>query len=424
MKYIRRYNESESYSVFDSEGWKEFLPKKLDVVTNNGNWILELPQDDNNMGHATNVSNLMNCIQISYYQNTPSREDGDVNRDGEPDQLAFDITIVKNNSGEHANPDTLKLNVDITYGDAMVSSFIIEKPNNVKVTHYTGFGSLYDKDTFWSLDDNSLEEFVNFFNSWGYKLTKKDFTFIDKYPDSYVHNESIKLNPSFTDEYFLVVNNSKPQENRYLTNVLKYLDFRGIQYKVAKSSNDIEKINNEFNIIGSISTGSDYRITNPSSDEEFEGNEKALSSLSCPILSICYGMQSMVKFYGGENKTSDEFIHGSYKLTDYKDHKLFNGLDMSNIEFSFSFHDYPDTTPDGFKVIGELDGKVAAIANDSKKQYGLLFHPEDIEYTYKVLDNFVSICKDGKDYSNDFVGDQKIVGVVESYLEFIKKRKK
>ena len=420
MKYLKRFNESESYSVFDSEGWKEFLPKKLDVVTNNGNWVLELPDVDNNMGHATNVANLMNCVQIGYYQNTPSREDGDVNRDGEPDQLGFDITIVKNNSGEHANPDTLKLNVDITYGDAMVSSFIIEKPNKVKVSHYTGFGSKHDPDTFWSLDDNSLQELVNFFNTWGYKLSKKDFTFIDKYPDSYVHNESIKLSPSFNDEYILVINNSKPQENRYLTNVLKYLDFRGIKYKVANSSNDVEKMSNEFTIIGSISTGSEYRI----SDTPIDSSEKALSLLSWPILGLCYGMQSMVKFYGGENKVSEELIHGSYKLTEYKDSKLFDGLDMSKTEFSFSFHDYPDKSPEGFEVIGELDGKVVAISNESKKQWGLLFHPEDIEYTYKVLDNFIKICNGGKDYSNDFMGDQKIIGVVESYLEFIQKRNK
>ena len=48
------------------------------------------------MGHATNVTNLMNCLQINYYQNTPEKNNNDVNRDGEPDQLEFDITIVKN----------------------------------------------------------------------------------------------------------------------------------------------------------------------------------------------------------------------------------------------------------------------------------------------------------------------------------------
>ena len=166
MKYIKRFNESEveKYSIFDSKGWEKFLPKKLNLVTSSGNWTLELPPVDNNMGHPTNVANLMNCIQIGYYQNTPSKEDGNVNRDGEPDQLEFDITIVKDNNGSQANPDTLKLNVDITYGDSMAVEFSIEKPNKVNVFHYTGFGSKYDKDTFWGFEDDSLKELVDFFN--------------------------------------------------------------------------------------------------------------------------------------------------------------------------------------------------------------------------------------------------------------------
>lgn len=427
MRYLKKFNESQSYSVFDSEGWKKFLPKKLDVVTNNGNWTLELPQGEYGMGHATNVTNLMNCIQINYYQNTPSREDGDVTRDAEPDQLEFDITIVKDNNGEHANPDTLKLNIDITYGDAVVSSFTIQNPNKIDVFHYTGFGSEVDPDTYWAFDDDSLQELVNFFNAWGYKLNTKDFTFIDKYPDSYIHqktNESIKLNPSFEDKYILIINNSKPQENRYLKNVIKYLDLRAISWKIASTPEEVEKMNNEFEIIGAISTGSDYRIKDTvASEEETCRNENAVDILSCPIFSICYGMQLLGKHYGS-NLLESEHIHGSYPLSNYTDNLIFKGLDMSTTEFSFSFHDYLERCPNGFKVIGYLDDKIVAIANDEKKQYGTLFHPEDIEYTYKVLDNFISICDGGKSEEvEDLKGDTKMTNVVESYLQFVKKLK-
>lgn len=430
MKYLKRINEfkvesnkDESYSVFDSEGWKKFLPKKLNLVTDNGNWVLELPQSDNGMGHATNVTNLMNCIQINYQQNTPSREDGDVTRDAEPDQLEFDITIVKNNDGRSANPDTLKLNVDITYGDAMAIEFTIEKPNKINVLHYTGFGSLHDPDSFFGFEDDSLEEIVKFFNSWGYQLTTKDFTFLDKYPDSYIHqktNETIQLNPSFNKDYVLIVNNSKPQENRYLKNVIKYLDFRGISWKIASTPEEVEKMNNEFNIIGAISTGSDYRIKDAQEDN-VNINEKAFDILKCPIFAICYGMQLMGKHYGSEIKEG-EHIHGSYNLTEYKNSKIFEGLDIKSTNFSFSFRDYLSSCPSGFNVIGKLEDKIVAIENNERKQYGTLFHPEDIEYTYKVLDNFISLCDGGR--VNDvesLKGDMKITNVIESYHEFIKR---
>ena len=423
MKYLKRFNESESYSLFDSEGWKKFLPKELHLVTNNGNWNLELPQENSGMGHATNITNLMNCIQINYTQKTTSRKDGDVTRDAEPDQLEFDITIVKNNDGSGANPDTLKLNVDITYGDAMAVEFTIEKPNRINVIHYTGFGSQYDPNTFWGFEDDSIEDLVKFFNSWGYELTTKDFTFIDKYPDSYIHqktNEGIKLNPSFDDDYILIVNNSKPQENRYLTNVIKYLDFRGTKWKIASTPEDVEKMNEDFNIIGAILTGSDYRVKD-STESKIDINEKAIDILSCPIFAISYGMQLMGKHYGCEIKEG-EHIHGSYPLTNYEKHPIFEGVDMETTDFSFSFRDYLDSCPKDFKVIGELDGKIVAIANDEKKQYATLFHPEDIEYTYQVLDNFISMCDGGQmEESEELKGNIKTTNLVESYFDFIKK---
>ena len=417
MKYLRKFNESdESYSYFDSNGWKKFLPKKLSLVTNNGNWELEIPSDSNNLGHATNVTNLMNCIQINYYQNTPKKQNGDVNRDGEPDQLEFDITIVKNNDGSKANPDTLKLNVDITYGDAMACEFIIEKPNKVSIIHYTGFGSKYDSETFFGFEDESLKDLVKFFNSWGFELTTDDFTFIDKYPDSYIHqetNESISLNPNFVEKTILILNNSKPQENRYLENIIKYLDFRGVVWKIASTKREVEKMIRDFNIVGAISSGSELRIN--------QDDKKLEERLNIPILGICYGMQSLSKSNGSNLKTGDKFIHGSYKLSKYEDHKLFNGLDMETTQFSFSFNDYPENQPNGFDVIAELDGKIVGISNDNKKQYGTLFHPEDNEYTYKILDNFLDMC-DLKNQSDveDLKGEIKIKGIIENFSSFIK----
>ena len=428
MKYLRKFNETDSFSYFDTEKWKEFLPKELHLVTQEGNWILTLPDVENNMGHATNISHLMNCVQINYAQNTPSREDGDVTRDGEPDQLEFDITIVKNNDGHSANPDTLKLNIDITYGDSMACEFTIEKPNKVTVMHYTGISSNIDPETFFGFEDESLEALVKFFNSWGFELTTKDFTFIDKYPDSYIHqqtNEGIKLNPSFNGECILIINNSKPQENRFLNNIIKYLDYRAISWKIASTPEEVQKMNDEFNIIGAISTGSDYRITDPKSDAEFANSEKAIEILDCPIFAICYGFQSMGKYYGAGVKDTGKFIHGAYPLTESKDHPLFSGLDMKNTNFSFSFHDALENCPEGFKVIGQLDGEIAAIANDQKKHYGTLFHPENIEYTYGILDNFVSMCDGGRMKDVEDLKDKMpITNVVENYSQFIKRNKK
>ena len=189
MKYLKLYEEfndtnitnepitTDRISMFD-ENLFNLLPPKLTVVSSTGTWILTKSEFTLNNVKA----------QILYNQNTPKQDDeGDVTADGEPDTLEFDIHIVKNNDGKEANPDTLKLNIDITYGDAMASAFTIEAPNKVEPHHYTGANSLYDPNSLFSFDNESLQSLVEFFNRFSdsYKLTKDDFKFLDTDPNSY-----------------------------------------------------------------------------------------------------------------------------------------------------------------------------------------------------------------------------------------------
>jgi hypothetical protein len=183
MKHLKKFNEN--ISIFDSN-WVKLLPKKLTIITQNGEFTLDVkslePEDDGYSG----IYNLMNCICVSYVQNTLERENNDPTADGEPDNLQFDITIVKDNKGDEANPkNSLRLNIDLTYGDSMVYAFTIDYPNKVNVHHYNGKDSLYDAGTFFGFSDESLQGLVTFFNRFGFTTTVKDFKFIDDDPDSY-----------------------------------------------------------------------------------------------------------------------------------------------------------------------------------------------------------------------------------------------
>jgi hypothetical protein len=167
-------------NIFDKEVWKEYLPKKLTIVTDNGSFNLLFSE--------VSIIGNINIAQIVYHQNTFKHDE----LNGEPDYLEFDIHLVQDNDGTKALSD-LKLNIDITYGDAMVSEFTVKMPGNIEIIHYTGLGSKYDKETFFGFEDQSIKDLVNFFNRLGFKLSVKDFSFIDKYTDSYTHKESIKL---------------------------------------------------------------------------------------------------------------------------------------------------------------------------------------------------------------------------------------
>ena len=179
MKYLKFFeNFEEKVSMMDKEGMIRILPSELVVINDGGEWHLKLSDVSINLVKA----------EILYYQNTVDDvQEGDVLADGEPDTLEFDIHIVKRNDGMEGNPDTLALNIDITYGDAIVSQFSIQAPNNVSVTHYTGVDSLHDKDTTWSFSDDSIQKLVDFFNMWDdkYKLSPDDFNFLDADSNSY-----------------------------------------------------------------------------------------------------------------------------------------------------------------------------------------------------------------------------------------------
>jgi len=389
IRHIKKYNEITNSTEIFSQEIKNFFPDKIYLSTTDGDW--ELDKKD--------IMLNGDLIQMAYYHN-PSKKSGDVLSDGEPDFLEFDIHIDKNERG-------IKLLVDITYGDSMVCEFSIEAPNKINVIHYTGINSKYDPETHFGFNDETINDLVKLFNSFnhGLKLSSDDFKFIDKDLDSYKHdiNNSDHLynddsdlisfgnsmKESISNDIILVINNSKPPENKYLPKVLKYLDIRGVEYKVASSSDDVINYNQNYNIIGSLSTGSDYRVKDGD-----DVSSTALSELKCPILAMCFGYQSMSKFYGS-NIGSGEEKSGLFNLSDYDEsHFLFNGIDLSQQKVSFCFHDYPSDVPSGFEVIAMLDDVIAGVS--SKDRYGLLFHPEELESTYIILDNFLNTCKINK----------------------------
>jgi GMP synthase-like glutamine amidotransferase len=371
MRFLRRFNESEDITIYD-ERIREFFPSEVHLYTSEGSFILK----------KSDITLENDIIRAFYYQNTA--EDGNVAKDGEPDTLAFDMHFVKNENG-------FKILVNITYGDQMKSEFSIEAPNEVSIGHYNGIGSVADKHTHFGFEKKTIDELVKLFNSFnfGYKLTNDDFNFIDKYPDTYLHkNESIKLMPLSNGRKILVINNSGSEDNRYLNNIVNYLRMRGIDYEVVSSIEEIPDFNN---FIGAISTGSDFRITR--SDSEARLAFEVYKNLDAPILGICYGFQAMVKFYNGTLKDSGEFIHKHLKLTKANtNHSLFKDIDLSNIEFSFSFHDMIEKDPEGFKQIAMLEDIIVGISDDKRQRYGLLFHPEDKEMSFPVLDNFIRMC--------------------------------
>jgi len=190
---------------------------------------------------------------------------------------------------------------------------------------------------------------------------------------------------SINKDLIIVIDNTMPPEKKYLSNIIYYLENSNIFYKIASEPEHILEYSKNYNIIGALSTGSDYRVSKDSNRLSY----KALQYLECPILAMCFGFQSMAKFYGVEIKSESEIKDNLYLTSFDESHFLFRDIDLKTTKVSFCFHDYPSEVPQGFTKIAEIDGKITGISNTHLKRYGLLFHPEDLPSTHIILNNFI-----------------------------------
>ena len=117
-----------------------------------------------------------------------------------------------------------------------------------------------------------------------------------------------------------------------------------------------------------------------------------------PVLGICYGCQLIAHTLGGRVVPAKDASAREYgKTKTYFDTScaLFDGLPRESITW-MSHGDYLEKLPDGFSVMAHSDNcPTAAIADSSRKIYGVQYHPEvnHTENGVTMLRNFLyNVC--------------------------------
>jgi GMP synthase (glutamine-hydrolysing) len=101
--------------------------------------------------------------------------------------------------------------------------------------------------------------------------------------------------------------------------------------------------------------------------------------LGVPLLGICYGQMAMVEHLGGAVESSDHREFGRAFVDVVEGCALFEGVwAKANREQVWMSHgDRVISLPEGFRAVATSEGApFAAIADDERKYYGLMFHPE------------------------------------------------
>ncbi len=124
-----------------------------------------------------------------------------------------------------------------------------------------------------------------------------------------------------------------------------------------------------------------------------------------PILGICYGQMTLCQQLGGEVASSDHREFGRATLNIQGDCALFHGVwsEGTTEQVWMSHGDRVVSLPEGFRVVATSEGApFAAFADDTRRYYGLMFHPEVVHTPHgaQLLQNFVHrVCGCGEGWS-------------------------
>ena len=159
----------------------------------------------------------------------------------------------------------------------------------------------------------------------------------------------------------------------------------GVFSEILSPSTSMEQLQQEDPVAIILSGG-------PSSIENLNAPrpDPDILQLDVPLLGICYGMQWLAEYEGGEIGSSQRREYGKASVTLENPSDLLND-EMEGSQVWMSHGDHVDVPPDGYEILARSDGTIAAIGSAEHRRYGLQFHPEVTHTVYgeTVLENFL-----------------------------------
>jgi len=117
--------------------------------------------------------------------------------------------------------------------------------------------------------------------------------------------------------------------------------------------------------------------------------------LGIPVLGVCYGMELIIKSYGGKLEHREKEEKGEFQLTITKESVLFENI-ASLTKVHMSHREEDTVLPKGFEKLAHTSTcLIAATENIAKNLYGVQFHPEKQSTSCgrQLLKNFLfKIC--------------------------------
>ncbi|HXS11135.1 MAG TPA: glutamine-hydrolyzing GMP synthase [Acidobacteriaceae bacterium] len=148
-------------------------------------------------------------------------------------------------------------------------------------------------------------------------------------------------------------------------------------------------------------------------DETAPKADAKVLATGLPTLGICYGLQFMTHHLGGRVAPAAAREYGHAEVEVIAETPLFHGLPQT-LEVWMSHGDHAEAMAPGFHVVAKTANAVAAVANESRKMWGVQFHPE-VAHTrqgIELLRNFVvDICGAKQDWTPAHFIETTVAGI-------------
>lgn len=179
---------------------------------------------------------------------------------------------------------------------------------------------------------------------------------------------------------------------------------QGVFCDLKPSEMTLEEIK-EYNPIGIIFTGGPNSVY----DEGSPKIDKRVFELGIPVLGLCYGCQLIAYTLGGAVSHVTTSEYGKTE-TFYEKSPLLKGVPEKAVCW-MSHTDAVTVLPEGFKKLAHTENcPYAAFGDETRKIYGIQFHPEvnHTQYGTQMLKNFLyEVCGAAGDWTmSNFVANQ------------------
>lgn len=170
-----------------------------------------------------------------------------------------------------------------------------------------------------------------------------------------------------------------------------------------------EKVIREFAPRGVILSGGPESVTAQTTPRAPE----IVFNLGCPVLGICYGMQTMAAQLGGQVAAGSKREFGYAKVNIVNPSLLLNGItETAELDVWMSHGDHVAELPAEFVLLASSENcGIIGMAHEAKNFYGLQFHPEvsHTKHGAHILEKFLlEICGCQKSWTTKNIIEESI----------------